>query len=275
MKKMKAAVLLLGAFHLTAPQSVHSMESKGIDFNNLPRPVKALIFEYAARDTNPGNLRLVSKDWQRTMDGKEVKVTGQGTTYAKIGPVWKKCVHAWYGATGHEEFLNQFLGGKLVYKPNKDNQCGMIELKILDLPNPFAGTFDLSKCGNIGKELAIMTGFRKKKIKTNKNKVEVWFAPRFLIEKSQSSTGNHFEETLKKWDEKAAPLGIFYTWGNWNTLSRYEYLTDKTPSQISNKNLYENWYAASGCYIPSHKFPHLPTVMYTCRSQKFHVYFLD
>jgi hypothetical protein len=237
MNKIKLAV---GTFLLTLPQLAHSMEKKETQFNDIPRDVEAMIFEYAARDTKPGDLRLVCKDWQKTMDGREIVTTKQGTKYADIGPVWKKCVHAWYGFTGHEDALNQFLNGKLVCKPNKDNDEGRIEFKISDLRNPFAGQFDLSKCGNAGKYIAIMTGFRKEKIKENKDKVEVWLAPRALIEKFRGSTAKHFEKVLTAWDGKTAPLGLFYTWGNWENLSWCEYLTEKTINEISSKNLYEN-----------------------------------
>jgi hypothetical protein len=249
MNKIQSVV---GVFLLTLPQLAHSMENKEIDFNDLPRPVKALIFEYAARDTKPGDLRLVCKDWQKTLDGKEIVATGQGIQYDKIGPVWKKCVHAWYGVPGHEEFFSQFLNGKLVYKPNTDNDEGRIEFKISDLPNPFSGKFDLSKCGDAGTYLAIMTGFRKQKREANKDKIEVWIAPYASIEKFKDSTAMHVEPILEKWDGKKAPLGLFYTWGNWDDLAWYEYLTDQTITELSNKNFHQNWLVSHAFIVTWH-----------------------
>jgi hypothetical protein len=273
MNKMRVVLIQL-CFLLTLPQRAHSMENKETDFNDLPRPVKALIFEYAARDTKPEDLRLVCKDWQKTMDGKEIVVTKKRkrTSYAGIGPVWKKCIHAWYGFTGHEDVVNQFLNGKLVYKPNKDNNDGMIELRISDLKNPFECEFDLSKCGDAGKYIAIMTGFRKGKYDANKNKVEIWIAPRFLIEKFLESSATHFKPIMNGWNEKNSMLGIFYTWGNWDELSWYEYLTDKSMHDISLKNLRENWedaaptlYTPTLAYIPlTHTGSYLHDQCFSC-----------
>jgi hypothetical protein len=151
-------------------------------------------------------------------------------------------MHAWYGATGHEEALNQFLNGKLMYKPTQDNEEGKIDFKISDLKSPFAGKFDLSQCGDASKYLPIMADFREKKPEENKDKVEVWFAPRFLIEKFQCSTAKHFKPILGEWDGKTTPLGLFFTLGSWENLSWYEYVTDKRSTQTSNKNLYVSWW---------------------------------
>jgi hypothetical protein len=242
MNNMKSTV---AAFLLLSLQSAHSMENKETQFNDLPRGVKGMIFAEVARDSHLetlGDLRMVCKDWRKTVDGKDIPIKGKEFKHSDLAhnSLWKKCTHAWYGCTGHEEDLNQFLNGKLVYKPNKDNDEGRIEFKISDLRNPFAGKFDLSKCGNAGNYTAIMTGFRKQKLEENKDKVEVWLAPRALIEKFKDSTAKHFEKVLTAWDGKTAPLGLFYTWGNWDNLSLYEYLTDKTPKELSNNNLYRH-----------------------------------
>lgn len=241
--KMKTVITVLATLLLAFPHSAESAENYQdqdiADFNScIPNEIKAMIFEYASRDTNPGDLRLVCRDWRDIIDDGRTTEAGKGITYKDIGDVWRKCIHAWYGATGREAILEQFLNGKLVYKPNKDNDQGMIELRISDLPNPFAGRFGLSKCGATGKHLAIMTGFREKKLEENKDKVEIWISPRFLIEKFRESTANHFEPIMEKWDEKTAPLGLFYTWGNWDSLGWYEYITNKSPKEISNKNLH-------------------------------------
>jgi hypothetical protein len=240
-KKIKVVIAPFLAFVLAPVQLVHSMENKETHFDSLPRPVKALIFEHASSNTKPGDIRLVCKDWQKTMDGKEIELTQEGTQYADIGPIWKKCVHAWYGAKGHEENLKQFLNGKLIYKLKSANEEGKIELKISNLKNPFAGTFELSMCENVGTYIAVMTGIRKGKVQENADKVEIWITPRFLIEKFLESSAKHFEPLMNGWDESTAPLGLFYNWGDWSDLSWYEYLTNKSPTDISSRNLHENW----------------------------------
>ncbi len=237
---MKTMMALLVLLSLNCSHFAHGMEKHGsIGFNSrLPIEVKALIMVYAARDTKPSDLRLICKEWTKELDrGKDEKKVA---SYQNIGHKMKDCIHAWYGVTGHEEILKKFLNGKLVYRPNKNNNDGMIEFKISDLANPFAGTFDLSKCGDTGKNLAIMTGFRKEKIEENKNKVEVWITSRFLVERFRESNAKHFEPILGNWDGEKAPIGLFYTRGNWDRLAQYECVTNKTLNQISGKNLFEN-----------------------------------
>lgn len=230
------------------------MENQNVGFNSLlSNEVKPIILVYAARDIEPSDLRLVCSNWKNIIDQGTNKDLEESITYKNIGPVWKQCIHAWYGITkDNEKVMQQFLNGKLLYKPNKDNNEGIIELTILDLKNPFAGMFNLSLCnnpewGNAGKYIAVMTGFRKGKMEKNKDKLEVWISPRFLIEKFKESTAKHFEPILKQWngklpfiktwDEKIAPVTLFYTLGNWDNLSWYEYSMDKTPAELSTKSL--------------------------------------
>lgn len=44
-------------------------------------------------------------------------------------------------ARRNELIYQRFLNGKLIYKPNKDNDIGKVELRIADLANPLQGTF--------------------------------------------------------------------------------------------------------------------------------------
>ena len=95
-------------------------------------------------------------------------------------------------ACGYEEVYERFLKGKLIYKPQEGSDVGRIDLPIAALANPLEGTFDLSKCGDAGNYFSISTGYRKQKIAKNESKVEIWFAPRFLIEKELKTTASHF-----------------------------------------------------------------------------------
>lgn len=156
-------------------------------------------------------------------------------------------------ARGYEEIYLRFLNGKLIYRPTEGSDAGKIELLIRDImnPNTLEGTFDLSRCGDTGKYLSINTGYRKGKKAANKDKVEIWFAPRFLIEKELGATAGHFREIMTdaKWP-KTAGIGLFYTCGDRDYLDWYDYLTPNNPDQLGDNNLYEKW-----C---DHANPHQP-----------------
>jgi serine/threonine protein kinase len=144
-------------------------------------------------------------------------------------------------AQGHEAIYQRFLNGVLIYRPNGDgNDNGRINLPIRELGNPLEGTFDLSRCGDTGKYLSIATGYRKGKKPENASKVEIWFAPRFLIEKELNGSAAHFKPIMGNWKQEA-PVGMFCTWGGWDSLSDYDYLTTESMDNLSKINLYENW----------------------------------
>lgn len=141
-------------------------------------------------------------------------------------------------AHGYEEIYQRFLGGKLIYRPQEGSDVGRIEMPISALQNPLEGTFDLSQCGDTGKYLNISTGYRKEKRPENVNKVEIWFAPRFLIEQELQTTASHFQGIMGNWYD-TAPVGIFWTWGRWNNLSDYDYLVTLTMNDFYSDNLYK------------------------------------
>jgi len=105
--------------------------------------------------------------------------------------------------------------------------------------------FDLSRCGDTDKYLSISTGYRKAKKPENANKVEIWFVPRFLIEKELKTTAKHFQAIFGNWKE-TAEVGIFWSWGEYDDLSWYDYWTTEYIENLSKINLYENW-KKSGC----------------------------
>jgi hypothetical protein len=120
-------------------------------------------------------------------------------------------------ARGYEDIYLRFLNGKLIYRPTEGSDVGKIELPIAALSNPLEGEFDLSRCGDTGQYLSINTGYRKGKKTANASKVEIWFVPRFVVEKELRATATHFQKimTAEKWPE-SAPIGIFWTWGGWD-----------------------------------------------------------
>jgi len=142
-------------------------------------------------------------------------------------------------AQGYEAIYQEFLNGTLIYT---DPQSGnKITLPIRDLTNPLEGTFNLSRCGDTGKYLSISTGYRKRKKPENANKVEIWIAPRFLIEKELNDMAAHFETIMGNWKQEAQ-VGIFWTWGGWAADDPdMDYLTTKNMGDLSKNDLYENW----------------------------------
>lgn len=233
-KKSLSSVIVLTTFLLTT--SVFAMDT---GLTDMPKEVGGLVVRQAAyeqclEDNAPvtlnktlGNLRLVCKEWQGIIeDEKRVDA-----------PSWK----AWYGVVGHEDIYKRLLNVKLIYRPQVGSDVGLIELPISTSQNPLECTFDLSKCGDAGKYLSISTGYRKGMKWENSQKLEIWLAPRFMIEKKIQSSASHLQLIMDNWKEDTAPIGILWSWGGWNDLSCYYYLTSKNAGEISSKNLYENW----------------------------------
>jgi V8-like Glu-specific endopeptidase len=144
-------------------------------------------------------------------------------------------------AQGYEEVYRRFLKGVLVYRPQEGSDAGRIDMPIAALTNPLEGTFDLSRCGDTAQYLSIATGYRKGIKAENKDKVEIWFAPRFLIQRELATTAGHFREIEGKWAAEAA-VGMFWTWGNWDNMEWYDYLVSQNMENLSKINLYENWH---------------------------------
>jgi len=143
-------------------------------------------------------------------------------------------------AQGHEEVYRLFYNGKLVYT-DPNNTSRKIELPIAALANPLEGTFDLSACGDTGRYLSISTGYRKGRRAANKDKLEIWLAPRFLVERELRSTARHLQPIMDNWPGEVAPIGIFWNGGNWMHLSWYECLTTQADPHHRPANLYDLW----------------------------------
>ena len=195
-------------------------------FEGYPEELTFMILERAAianylSDGNTGSLKLVCKDWRRIMAGDHIKKSVESVK--------------------QEYIYQRFLKGVLIYRPQEGSDAGKIVLPISTLGNPLEGTFDLSRCGDMGKYLSISTGYKKRKKEENASKVEIWFTPRFLIEKELNTTAKHFQAIFPaKWNANA-PVGIFWTWGGWDDLSWMDYLTTQNMDNLSKIDLYENW----------------------------------
>ena len=116
-------------------------------------------------------------------------------------------------ARGYEDIYRRFFMGKLIYSPDSNSDQGRIVLPIRDLSNPLAGKFDLSQCGDSGQYVSIATGYRTGKDPTNANKLEIWIAPRGLIERNLETSASHFQSIMDLWNANEAPVGLFWIWG--------------------------------------------------------------
>jgi len=118
-------------------------------------------------------------------------------------------------ALGHEAIYERFMNGRLIYQEKEVAKIG-------DLVNPetLEGTFNLAGCGDAGQHLSINTGYRKGKKAGNANKVEIWFVPKFLVERDLETTAAHFKLFMGQW---TSPIGIFWTWGGWDNLAWFDY----------------------------------------------------
>jgi len=200
-------------------------------FAKCPEEIKLHVFKYAAaalldNSETTGKLPVVCKEWQSII--KQLKI-----------PIFKFAMSEVF--PGNEETCERFLNGRLIYKPNKDNDNGMIELRIADLVNSLGGTFDLSRCGDTGNYLSISTGYRMGKKPENANKVEIWFTPRFLVENEINGSARHFQPIFPASWSSAAPVAIFWTWGGWDNMDWYDCLTSETMENLSKIDLYENY----------------------------------
>jgi hypothetical protein len=116
-------------------------------------------------------------------------------------------------AAGLEDLFEKFLNMRLVYRPNLDNDIGMVEIPFSSLTNTLTGTFNLAQCDEAGKYLSISTGYRKSKKTANTDKVEIWISPRFFVEKELGHI-QYYQHMMKQWDQEFL-AGVFFTFGDW------------------------------------------------------------
>ncbi len=173
-------------------------------------------------------------------------------------------------ARGHEDVYRRFMNGKLVYKPNKDNDVGLIELPIAMLLNVLEGTFDLSRCGNAERYLSINTGYKNEQRIEERSKLEIWFVPKFVVEKQLRGSARYIQPLISArswgidpWMEEK--IGIFYTypWCSYLRDLHFDYLTTESVKSLENQNLLELWekahrnrmkYEDRGSWNPPHCF---------------------
>jgi hypothetical protein len=178
-------------------------------------------------------LKLVCTDWKNIVDVKN-------KTFAFANEV----IRSAYSLTDDEfEIYQRFVKGKLIYRPEKGSDVGMIKLPISQLWNPLEGTFDLSQCDNTGKYLSISTGYKKEKKPENERKAEIWFTPRFLVEKEIHGSASNFKNIFPTRWATTALVGMIWTWGSWeNESHNFDCLTTEEVDNLSKNNLCEKWW---------------------------------
>ena len=258
---MKKNLKLLTSFliivlTLASPQASHGMQIEHEEnhgcyhtLSPLLPEIKRRILKEASISNMKGSdgenplkrVKLVCHDWRNLVNGAEVKgaeVKGADNNFVFANEI----VRSAYSLSEDDyKIYQRFLNGVLIYRLQEGSDVGRIDLRISDLLNPLEGTFDLSQCGDTGQYLSISTGYRKGKRLENASKVEIWFAPRFLIEKELTTTAAHFQAIYGNWNESAA-VGMFWTWGNWAAADDdMDYLTTENMDNLSKIDLYENW----------------------------------
>jgi hypothetical protein len=215
-------------------------------------------FDYFPMDIKREILKIVSISNLKEVDNVELLKLGNPLKLIKLVCTgWENIVEgdkpldfanevirSAYSLTNDEfNVYQRLVKGKLLYKPKKKSDVGMIELPTSQLWNPLEGTFDLSQCEDAGKYLNISTGYRKEIKAENANKFEVWLAPRFLVGKELTTTAGHLQDIYGNWNESAS-VGIFWTVGPWD-LADYTYETTQTLEQLSKSNFSDLMYGES------------------------------
>lgn len=194
-----------------------------------------------------GKLASVCRLWKEIVNNKN-----ETTKHAIKKAFWR----GWYDITNPQDIaiFDRFYKGVLIYRPIEGSDEGMIRLPISDLSNPLEGRFDLSQCGNAGQHLSIATGYRKVQTPANAEKVEIWFTPRFLVDKERETLAqnHHIKKVRWDWDAARAPVGIFWTWGGWDAaeqLSWGGFLTVESMVELGSGSLLKKYQDGRHPYI--------------------------
>ncbi len=212
--------------------------------------VRAAYAEFISRHSHQQMLAWIDRFSGVSEINRRLNALEEATIVRPIGRIDIPAV-----ALGHEAIYERFMTGRLLYE-------GREIWRISDMcnPNTLEGTFNLSGCGDAGQYLSINTGYRKGKKAENANKLEIWFVPKFLVERDLATTASHFQPIMGKW---TAPIGIFWTWGGWDNLDRFDYLVTQGLEEISAKNLYEHHsYVTSRVFCSTHSAHPLPNPHY-------------
>jgi len=163
------------------------------------------------------------------------------SSYAMDTNEMKQHSSSWKAAYGittpkDERVYNRFLNGKVIFTGVPDKT---IEKELSKLFNPLDGRLDLSECAGVDQYVSISTGYPKWAKQDHPNNLDIWIAPKFMIKKDLEMLASHFQPIMDDWDEEKAPIGIFWTTGDWSDLNIYRYLTTYSLEEISSTSLYD------------------------------------
>jgi hypothetical protein len=146
-------------------------------------------------------------------------------------------VHGHTGKILHAVTHNPVLDGILKYKNPQTNAIDSIKIG----PNVKDGMIDLSAFGGRAKFLFITTD-PKVFFDNHEKMLVILIAPRSLIFDNLSSPScTPFQPIMKDWDEKIAPIGIFWRTGGESDKSQYDYQIKLPLDAINQKSLYDLW----------------------------------
>ncbi len=189
----------------------------------------------------PSTLQLVCKEWYHIIRPKN-------------NILKDKYIKAWHGVTPqNEKTSEQFLNGALIYRPVHTSEECNISIKFSASIAPFNKMFNLSKCGDADKDLVITTD-PSVFFSEREDKIVILITLHSLAKKKLDTTCAPFKPIMKGWNEGTAPVGLFWRLGGWADLTWYDYLTSSSLSDISSRNLFENWSyvkASGGTGVPA------------------------
>ncbi len=207
-------------------------------YETLPTDIRKMILKQVAQDSIAadktfGEVAAVNHRWAADL----------GAAVNEDLQPWQPCWKAYLGITAeNENVYRQFYNGVLEYRKDPSDPEPTLTLPFAALMNLFSDrTFDLSKCGDASKYLRITTSVKEffKVKEENSNKVVILACPYNVIKKNHAAK---FEVSMQKWEQKDAPVGLFWRWGDFEDLSWYDYLTCLSLEAMAVENLEENWY---------------------------------
>lgn len=238
----KTIVLVIISLILTAPQQSQALEEQEnaialFPNSNLTQDAQELILKTAIKNNYyefgfAGNNGSVCKAWDKFLNEKRY-----------ISPLYKSTIVNLQILCLDEIFHN----GELIYLPSSDSDEGIIQLKISNLENPLAGTFDLSKCGNTQENLVISTGFHPQEI--TENKMIIWIVSRkFIKEELEKGRATQFKMIFPQWKPNS-PIGIFWSFGGCSIHEHINIIAiADNLTLLSSKNLYDHNNEIFSCF---------------------------
>lgn len=247
-----AGVKKLARVQASAQSPLEHVTQRHLTLGHVNKDNKVQIFTLVAGDgkTNPGDLRLVCREWRHIIDGLIKGEFAQKPAYASLHPIWKSLVKATYVGLGNDAFCETFAKLRLIYHPLPLTSKEVI-LPFSGLKNPFCGTFNLAELGDSAQDIRFTTSL-KDFFEIGGSKGHVLFATKAMFAQTMKTMKMpddlkaKLNEIMNKWDNSLAPVGIFWRLSDDNNLTLFDYLVTQDLPSISAHNLFGNWQKAQG-----------------------------